>query len=221
MLAGTTACLVALLGFMPVLPALALAVVGGLAIHLVWDARIRRQRALAEQASVDCVAALAAELRAGRPPPVALAIVAEHAAGVLQRPLAEAARAAALGGDPASTLRAAEDSAGNLHRLAAAWELSLSSGCSLAVVLDAVDADLRVRRQQRRLLSGLLSGPRATAGLLALLPGVGLAMGGALGADPLHVLTATGPGQLALVAGIGLDVVGVLWTARLVRSAEG
>lgn len=218
--AGTAGSLVALLGAIPVLAAVALSTVAGLGIHLAWTARARRRRRVAEEASVDCVAALAAELRAGRPPPIALATVAEHTAGVLREPLAEAARIAALGGDTASVLRAADVGAGELRRLAAAWQLSVSSGCSLAGVLDAVDADLRARRQVRRLLAGLLSGPRSTAGLLALLPGLGLAMGAALGADPLHVLIRTGPGQLALVAGVGLDVAGVLWTARLVRSAE-
>lgn len=220
-LAGTAASMVALLGVLPVVAALALCLVAGLVIHLTWTARERRQRHVAEEASLDCVAALASELRAGRPPPTALATVAEHAAGSLRRPLVEAARTAALGGDTAAVLREADGGNSDLRRLAAAWQLSVSSGCSLAGVLDAVDADLRARRQLRRLLSGLLSGPRATAGLLAVLPGLGLAMGAGLGADPLHVLTATGPGQLALLAGVGLDVAGVLWTARLVRSARG
>lgn len=219
--AGTAASLIALLGVLPVLAALAGSSVTGLAIQLAWTARSRRRRLIGEDASLDSVAALAAELRAGRPPPTALATVAEHAAGFLRLPLAEAARIAALGGDTPSALREADDGTGDLRRLAAAWQLSTSSGCSLAAILDAVDADLRARRQQRRLLSSLLSGPRATAGLLALLPALGLAMGAALGADPIHVLTSTGPGQLALVAGVGLDVAGVLWTARLVRSAQG
>lgn len=215
--AGMAASLLALLGVLPLPAAAAMSVVAGLAIQLVWTARERRGRWVAEDASVDCVAALAAELRAGRPPPTALATVAEHAAGILRQPLAEAARTAALGGDTASVLR----QAGDLQQLAGAWQLSVSSGCSLAAVLDAVDADLRARRQLRRLLSGLLSGPRATSGLLAVLPVLGLAMGAGLGADPLHVLTATGPGQLALLAGVGLDVAGVVWTARLVRGAGG
>ena len=220
-LAGTAATLVALLGVLPVIPALAMSVVVGLVVHLAWTARDHRRVQLAEEASVDCVTALVAELRAGRSPPAALTTVAEHAAGVLRVPLAEAARAASLGGDVAAVLREGDSDSGELRRLAAAWQLSMSSGCSLAGVLDAVDADLRSRRQLRRLLRSLLSGPRATAGLLALLPALGLAMGASLGADPLHVLTATGPGQLALVAGVGLDVAGVLWTARLVRSAGG
>lgn len=220
-MAGAAASLVALLGVVPVLPALALSVVAGLVIQVAWTGRERRRLRVAEEASVDCVAALAAELRAGRPPPTALATVAEYTAGSLRGPLAEAARTAALGGDTASVLRSADGGQGDLARVAAAWQLSAASGCSLAAVLDAVDTDLRARRQLRRLLAGLLSGPRATAGLLALLPGLGLAMGAGLGADPVHVLTATGPGQLALLAGVGLDVAGVLWTVRLVRGAGG
>lgn len=218
---ATTAVLLALLGVLPAVPAAALAMLAGLAVHLGWTAGERRRRRDADEASVDCVAALAAELRAGRAPPGALATVAEHAAGPLSGSLAAAARTAALGGDTASVLRDSEGTAGALGRVAAAWQLSEAAGCSLAAVLDAVDADLRARRHLRRLLGGLLSGPRATAGLLAVLPGLGLAMGAGLGADPLHVLIATGPGQLALLAGVCLDVAGVLWTSRLVRSAGG
>ncbi|MEJ7702760.1 MAG: pilus assembly protein TadB [Geodermatophilaceae bacterium] len=219
--AGTAASLIALLGVLPVLAALAGSSVTGLAIQLAWTARSRRRRLIGEDASLDSVAALAAELRAGRPPPTALATVAEQRGRV-------PAAAPRRGGTDRGPGRGhpvgapqADDGTGDLRRLAAAWQLSTSSGCSLAAILDAVDADLRARRQQRRLLSSLLSGPRATAGLLALLPALGLAMGAALGADPIHVLTSTGPGQLALVAGVGLDVAGVLWTARLVRSAQG
>jgi tight adherence protein B len=44
-------------------------------------------------------------------------------------------------------------------------------------------------------------------------------MGGGVGADPWRVLTTTGTGQLLLVAGVGLEVAGLVWSARLVRRA--
>lgn len=121
--------------------------------------------------------------------------------------------------DPSSDGPEAGPSGECLLRIAAAWRLSRSAGCSLAEVLDAVALDLKARRRQQRLLTGLLAGPRASAGLLAALPVVGLVMGAALGADPLTVLTATGPGQVALVVGVALDLAGVAWTARLVKAA--
>ena len=74
--------------------------------------------------------------------------------------------------------------------------------------------------QLDRLLASQLSGPRATAGLLAVLPVLGLGMGAAMGARPWHVLTATGPGRLALLLGVGFDLLGVMWTERLTRSTR-
>jgi tight adherence protein B len=56
--------------------------------------------------------------------------------------------------------------------------------------------------------------------LLALLPAFGLAMGSALGADPLDVLAGTPLGLGCLALGLMLETAGLLWTARITRSAE-
>ena len=69
-------------------------------------------------------------------------------------------------------------------------------------------------------MAAQLAGPRATAVLLALLPAFGLAMGNALGADPLAVLVGTPLGQGCLVLGLLLEAAGLLWTARITRRAE-
>ena len=69
-------------------------------------------------------------------------------------------------------------------------------------------------------MAAQLAGPRATAVLLALLPVFGLAMGNALGADPLAVLVGTPVGRGCLVLGLLLEVAGLLWTARITRRAE-
>lgn len=212
------------LGVVPPLPALAFGAVAALSTNAAWGVvagRVYRQGA--DSTSV-LVAALADELRAGRSPPQALAGVAAHHAGPLADVLAEAARTEQLGGDTDAVFVSAAGrlpGGADLSRLATAWRLSRATGCSLADVLDAVTLDLRARRRQHRLLVGLLAGPRASAALLAGLPVIGLLMGAALGADPVRVLTSTGPGQWALVAGVGLDVAGILWTGRLVRAAGG
>lgn len=213
------AALVVLSGVVPVLPALCGAVVCGLAVQAGWTALERRAATRGGDDAVAVVAALADELRAGRSPPEALAAVAGHATGEVGLVLADAARAELLGGDTAAVLAGLARLPGGeeLVRVAGAWRLSRASGCSLAEVLDTVAVDLRARLRHRRLLAGLLAGPRASALLLAALPVVGLAMGAALGADPLYVLTATGPGQVALVVGVALDLLGLAWTSRLVR----
>lgn len=222
--AAGAATAVGLLGALPLVPAVSLGVVAALLVHVGWGAAEHRVAGHTEDTVVALVGALADELRAGRSPPHALAGVAAHHAGPIAGVLGEAARTEQLGGDTEAVFRAVPRSVAGgevIARLAAAWQLSRLSGCSLAEVLDTVAADLRAGRRRQRLLAGLLAGPRASAGLLAALPVLGLLMGAALGADPLRVLTSTGPGQLALAAGVGLDLAGILWTGRLVRGAGG
>jgi tight adherence protein B len=56
--------------------------------------------------------------------------------------------------------------------------------------------------------------------MLAGLPVMGLLLGTALGADPLHVLLHSGPGLGCLVVGGVLEGVGLWWALRIVRGAE-
>lgn len=222
--AAGTATAVGLLGVLPLVPAVCLGAVAALLVHVGWGAAEQRAASHGADTVVSLVGALADELRAGRSPPQALAGVAAHHAGPIAGVLGEAARTDQLGGDTEAVFRAVPRSVPGgevIVRLGSAWQLSRTSGCSLADVLDALAADLLAGRRRQRLLAGLLAGPRASAGLLAALPVLGLLMGAALGADPLGVLTSTGPGHLALAAGVGLDLAGILWTGRLVRSAGG
>ena len=71
----------------------------------------------------------------------------------------------------------------------------------------------------RRAVEAELAGPRATAGLLAVLPLGGLLLAAGLGADPVHQLLHTPLGAACAVLGVGLDLLGLAWTARLVRRA--
>ncbi len=180
-------------------------------------------------ALLDAVEALAAELRAGRTPAGAIAA----AAGTVPRTgvgkvLSAAASVATFGGDPSIALA---DAAGlpespgpavlaGLHRLAAAWRVSASSGSGLADVVETVERDLLADAAHRRGIQAELAGPRATSYLLAGLPLAGIGLGTSLGAAPVHVLLDTTIGQAALLIGVGLDAVGLWWTGRIVRSAD-
>jgi tight adherence protein B len=123
---------------------------------------------------------------------------------------------------PAEALHALDDGAAAGHRaVLAVWAVSERSGAPAATVLDRVEQDLRAREAQRREVAAQLAGARSTAGLLALLPVLGIGLGAAMGARPLTVLLGQPRGQLALVAGVGLEAAGVLWTARIVTAAQG
>ncbi len=198
----------------------AAALVGLAALTTVQSMLDARAAGRAEDAVLEAVGALAAELRAGLPPSAALRSAAEVADGPVATVLTEAASSAALGGDAAEVLRA-DTQADGLRRVSAAWQVSSVSGASLGDVLDRVEHDLRADRAHGRRIDAELAGPRATAGLLAVLPLLGLGLGASMGAHPAHVLLHTVPGQVALIVGAGLDALGVWWTARIIAAAQG
>ena len=101
--------------------------------------------------------------------------------------------------------------------LLAGWELAARFGVPWAGLLDALTVDLadQIRLDTDRQTS--LAGPRFSGYVLAALPGLGILLGTGMGADPLHVLLATGPGGVMIVAGVALTCLGLAWTARIVR----
>jgi tight adherence protein B len=56
--------------------------------------------------------------------------------------------------------------------------------------------------------------------MLAGLPVLGLLLGTALGADPLHVVLHSAAGLGCLVVGVVLEGAGLWWALRIVRGAE-
>jgi tight adherence protein B len=86
-------------------------------------------------------------------------------------------------------------------------------------VAAALEDDLRARDRAETELRAAVAGPRASATVLAGLPVLGLLMGSGVGADPWGVLTTTGTGNALLVVGVGLELAGMAWSARLVRRA--
>jgi tight adherence protein B len=195
-------------------PLVAVLAAGGAASATrAWAARRRSARDDARLLAVtELLAALTAELRSGRPLEGAT-LAAARAGGdqELGRALVGAVRGAA--GVAPALVGPVEEA---LARLSAAVRLSARTGASLSGVVAAVEDDLRVRYRHRLELRSAVAAPRASAALLAGLPVLGLAMGSGVGADPWHVLTATGPGQVLLVAGVGLEAAGMAWSRRLV-----
>jgi tight adherence protein B len=197
-------------------PALGLALAG--AAFAAWR-MLRNAAALRadKRQRAELAAALAvvtAELEAGSRPPEALraaAAVAPNFASALGRAAAEAAA-----GGSASSALAADATA---QTLACAWELGERTGAALTGVLRRVAADLAAEAEHRRTVEIALAGPRASAVVLAGLPLVGLALGAAMGADPLHFLLRTPAGAVVAAVGVLLDVGGLLWIQAILRRA--
>jgi tight adherence protein B len=89
----------------------------------------------------------------------------------------------------------------------------------MAEILDAVRRDVVAGVRFARQSHARMAGPRASAVILALLPAVGVVLGEAMGAGPLHVLFSTSAGQVLLVVGCGLIWAGMAWSAKLTAPA--
>lgn len=209
------------------LPAAAAALLGVVVCQVVLTETASRRADREALAVCDALACLADELRAGQRPGLALAAAGQacgHAtvAGVFGR----AAATAAFGGEVASAfseqtavLDHGSAARAGVEALTAAWRVSERAGASLATVVERLADDLRSRRRQRERVLAELAGPRATAVLLALLPGVGVLLAAGTGVRPAQILFGTTAGQVALLAGAGLDAVGVVWCMRILTAA--
>ena len=152
----------------------------------------------------------------GLPPDMALARVGQ------EHPwLDSAVQTMTLGGQPWEALIPLSTSPGShgLARLARTWQVAHVSGASMAPTLAELRAQMEDDADHASVVAGELSGSRATGRLMAVLPLVGLALGAAIGADPLAFFTSMG-GRMCLMAGVGLACLGVVWSERVASRVD-
>jgi tight adherence protein B len=192
-------------------------------VALVFAFRRSRQRRWAEhdaqrEAITGLCSALRAELEAGLQPRAAFTSAVWSYPEL--RDLAERASHPESELDLPALLveHAQQPGRRSLRSLAACWYAADRHGIALADAVTGIEEGLRAESARLRATEVELAGIRATILLLAALPLFGFAMGVALGANPLNTLLHNTLGQLSLVLGVGLDLVGLLWTDRLVTS---
>lgn len=178
--------------------AVAVGAYGGLAARTALRRRSTRAALSERVRQLDALGALAADLRAGRP--------VATAASALSHP-ERSARVPAAGPEPAAQRLAA------LTR--AAFHLAERTGAPLADLLERVEADARAMDRALAAAAAQAAGARATAWLLAGLPLGGIALGYAIGVDPLAVLLRTPIGAGCAVTAIALQFAGLAWADRL------
>jgi tight adherence protein B len=103
------------------------------------------------------------------------------------------------------------------RRADGAVSLAGATGAPLADLLERIEADGRAADRAAAGTAAQSAGARATAWLLGALPVVGVGLGYAIGADPLHVLLRTPVGLACAVTAMALQVAGVAWVTRLSR----
>ncbi|GAC1442950.1 MAG: hypothetical protein NVSMB55_15060 [Mycobacteriales bacterium] len=182
--------------------------------------RRRAATALERAGALDALSLLGAELRSGRPAADALAAAAGLGRDRTGAALRAAAGAARLGGDVGGALLGGGSAVPEVLRgLAVCWQVCSTTGSGLAAGVERLEEGLRAAEAQRRDVESELAGPRATAGVLAVLPVAGLLLAAALGGHPLRILLHTPIGLACLACGLLLDGAGALWTSRLVAAA--
>lgn len=187
----------------------AVAVAAGAAVRALLQrrrGRVARDRRVVEV--LEACELLAAELAAGSPPERALARASE-----VSPALTASVTAGRLGADVPSALRraAAAPGAEDLRVVAAAWQVAHRSGQGLGATLERVVARLRAQRRTARVVEAELASARATARLVALLPGVAWLMGSGAGGHPLTFLLGRPIGLACLAAGLALTLAGLWW----------
>jgi tight adherence protein B len=198
----------------------AVVMAAGTAVATGWrmaTSHARMRAALAARRSVtEACATLAAQVRVGRPPPEALIMAAEECQ--ILRP---ARSAQLLGGDVVAVWQAqsVRRGHGGLAELARAWQISTRIGAPMAAALERVAEGMAAEESVRAVVASELAGPRATGKIMAFLPVVGLALGYALGGDPIAFLLESRIGWTCLIGGVGLAAAGVLWVESLAQRA--
>ncbi|MCG7633062.1 type II secretion system protein F [Gordonia McavH-238-E] len=197
---------------------------------VLWVRRRRLAEKSRDRRSDDLLLALSlmiAELSVGAPPvracEVAVAELRRRDPGdggsgsAIADGLEAMACRAALGGSVLDSTSGDDASAGgeSWRRIGVAWQIADDRGLPMGDLLGAVRSDLQARRGFADRTRAGLSGPRATAAVLAGLPLLGIALGQATGAGPIQVLLGGGLGGVLLVVGCGLVAAGIGWSERI------
>lgn len=197
--------------------------IAGTAGWTVHDMRTRRRAHHRETVTAGFLGHLAGELRAGG----AVSTAVEHATanlpedtppelyGILQQVCGHLRR----GGPGAHVLSDNATTTPELAGLGTLWSLAEQHGLPLAPLVEQAQLRIDTRLRHRTATAATLQGPQATAVILSLLPLAGIAMGTAMGADPLALLLGGGLGGLLLVTGTGLAATGFVWSRHIIRRA--
>lgn len=179
----------------------------------------RRTYGARRSASIEFLSALSAELGVGQP----LVTAFERAASSIPVVICPLSRSAVrFGGDLAEALKqdAEREKLPALRALSALWQVSEESGASLATSVSRLATTQLASEEIRGTLQAELAGPKATAKVLAGLPALGMLLGASLGGDPLGWLTGSIWGIGVLIAGVGLEALGIFWVSRMMRAVE-
>jgi tight adherence protein B len=203
---------------LPLTTVLGVAVLGA-TVFLRYRRGRRSRRATDEGRTLEtALDVLVGELRVGAHPVHAFRVAADETDGTVAMSLRAVAARARLGADVTAGLRsAARSSALPAHwdRLAVCWQLASDQGLAIATLMRAAQRDIAERQRFSARVASGMAGARATAAILAGLPGLGVLLGQLIGARPLRFLLSGHAGGWLLVIGLTLACGGLLWSDRI------
>lgn len=214
--AGVAAALVGMLA--PITVLIAAALVGATVALRRHRRRVRARSAAEAEALQSALDVLVSELRAGAHPVAAFDAAAGESDGAVADWLRAVAARARLGADVTGGLQSVartSRSPGHWTRIAVCWQLAETHGLAIATLMSTAHRDITERQRFASQVDAGMAGARATAGVLAVLPALGLGLGQLIGADPVRFLLSGGLGGWLLVIGIGLSCAGLLWSDRI------
>jgi len=194
----------------------------GAAVFPLIARQAREKRlALCDQQMPQALEIVTLALRAGHPLPKALNIAAAEAPQPIGDELRRVCDENDLGrpmGDALINLGARLPSSESVHTFMTAVLVLQQTGGNLIAVIDRIVENARERAQYRAKLRALTAEGRASARMLAVMPLVFAVLAATV--DPTYVDTLffTGGGQIVFLIAVGLWLLGVLWTRRLVRT---
>lgn len=218
---GTGLTVFLLLGRLSV--ALAALFIAGTAGWVIHGMRTRRRAHHRENIAATFLGHLIGELRAGS----AISAAVEHATTnlpadsppELAQLLHQVCGHTRRGASGARVLVDNSHKVPELTGLGTLWSLADRHGLPLAPLVEQAQLRIDARLRHRSATTATLQGPQATAVILTLLPLAGIAMGTAMGANPIGFLLGGGLGGILLLAGTGLAATGFAWSRHIIGRA--
>jgi tight adherence protein B len=185
--------------------------------------RARRSQARLQGDLADFLSLLAAPLRAGATPALAVVTVAR---AMSPGPELRALLVDLVSAEPADSgltmvwLRHAErlDSE-DLRFVARAWRLTEHTGAPLAEALVSVERVLRSRQRARERVATAAAGPRSSMAVLVALPCAGPLVGLAFGIGPVALYLSSPAALGSALLGLVLGLLAWVWARRIISAA--
>ena len=196
---------------------IALAMAAAVVVYTLQERRNARLRLAGAQAAATFIGHLAEGVSAGATMADAAARAAERLpAGVPRTLLHDVSLLTTFThqGSLPPTLTTPE-----LERVACLWRCAQTRGVPIASLLATARDEIDTRLQHRAATDAALTGPKTTATVLSLLPLGGIAMGSAMGANPVGLLLGPGIGSALLLVGTAFVCGGVLASGAIIRRA--